>query len=121
MLAFALPDASWHLRHLYAPRSEVKDSTMPPYRFLFEKRRIEQVRSPDALVLPPDLAPEPGYEIVPKPEANALVAYLLSLRADEPTFRAPVSVAAASSITDTNAAAAGTPTNAPPTNSPAAK
>lgn len=116
-----LSDPNWQLRHLYNPRSEVKDSTMPPYRFLFEKRRIQKGRSPEALVLPPELAPEPGYEILPKPEANALVAYLLSLRANEPIFSAPVSVAAAPSTTDTNAPAAGLSTNAPSTNLPAAK
>src|SRR5262245_53194657 len=69
-----LPDPKWHLRHLYAPRLEVQGSMMPPYRFLFDKRRIERAPSPDALVLPRDLAPEPGYEIVPKTEAKALVA-----------------------------------------------
>ncbi len=109
-----LPDANWHLRHLYAPRLEVKGSTMPPYRFLFEKRRIERVRSPDALTLPPELAPEVGYEIVPKPQAKALVAYLLSLRADAPLFVAPMTVAAA--VPDAGASPAGTTatTNAVP-------
>jgi cytochrome c oxidase cbb3-type subunit 2 len=116
-------DPKWHLRHLYAPRAEAKDSTMPPYRFLFEKRRIETKRSPDALDLPPALAPEPGYEILPKPEANALVAYLLSLRANEPLFTAPVSVAAAPVTADTNApaGATGTSTNSAATNSVPAK
>lgn len=114
-----LSDPNWQLRHLYAPRSEAKDSTMPPYRFLFEKRRIEKTRSPEALVLPPELAPEPGYEIVPKPEASALVAYLLSLRANEPIFSAPVSVAPPPEA-GTNAPA-GAATNAPAANSPAAK
>jgi cytochrome c oxidase cbb3-type subunit 2 len=127
------PDAGWHLRHLYAPRLEVKGSAMPPYRFLFEKRKIERSASPDAMVLPPDLAPPPGYEIVPKPEAGALVAYLLSLRADAPLIEAPLTVApavAAASATNTPAAAdltagnapaaSGAPsTNAAPTNAPA--
>jgi len=118
-----LSDANWHLRHLYAPRSEAKDSAMPPYRFLFEKRRIEKTRSPEAVVLPPGLAPEPGYEILPKPEATALAAYLVSLRANEPIFSAPVSVAAAPLAPDTNAPAGGaaSSTNAPLTNAPAAK
>jgi cbb3-type cytochrome oxidase cytochrome c subunit len=118
-----LADPKWHLLHLYAPRSQVKDSTMPPYRFLFEKRRIERARSPDALVLPPELGPEPGYEILPKPEATALVAYLQSLQADEPLFPAPVSVAAAAPApADTNAPAIGvTSTNSPTTNSLPAK
>jgi len=115
-----LPDRNWHFLHLYAPRAEVKQSTMPPYRFMFEKRRVEHGRSADALILPPELAPEPGYEIIPKPEAVALVSYLSSLRANEPLFSSPVSVASAASPADTNAlssAAAGK--NAPATNSPA--
>jgi cytochrome c oxidase cbb3-type subunit 2 len=113
------PDATWQLRHLYAPRSEVKGSTMPPYRFLFEKKRLEHGRSSDALAFPPDLAPESGYEILPKPEAVALVAYLASLRANEPLFVAPLSVAEPIATSTNNAAtnqtagAASGATNAP--------
>ena len=92
---------------------------MPSYRFLFEKRRVERARSADALVLPPDLAPDPGYEIVPKPEAGALVAYLASLRADAPLFNAPVTVAEAATESTTNSVA-GAATNSPAaTNAPA--
>jgi len=87
-----LPDANWHLLHLYAPQHQVKGSTMPPYRFLFETRRVERRPSPDALVLPPSLAPPPGYEVVPRPEVAALVAYLISLRADAPLFTAPMTL-----------------------------
>ncbi len=76
--------ASWHFLHLYDPRIPSKGSIMPPFRFLFEKRKIHGRPSPDALVLPPDQAVEPGYEIVPKPEAKALVQYLLSLKANAP-------------------------------------
>jgi len=107
-----LPDTKWHLLHLYAPRALVKDSVMPPYRFLFEKRRIERAPSANALALPPELAPEEGYEIVPKTDALALVAYLMSLRANEALFSTPLSVASASPTTDTNAPAGAT--NAPP-------
>ena len=109
-LAARQPDAGWHLRHLYAPRAEVKDSAMPPFRFLFETRKIERSPSPDALVLPPHLAPPPGYEIVPKPEAAALVAYLLSLRADAPLFEAPLTLASAPAAAEaTNAPAPSEP------------
>jgi cbb3-type cytochrome oxidase cytochrome c subunit len=111
------PDANWHLRHLYAPRSEVKGSGMPPYRYLFEKRLVQQAPSRDALVLPPEHAPGAGYEVVPKAEAKALVAYLTSLRADAPLFVAPFSVAGlspAATATNTPAAATDlTSTNAP--------
>jgi cbb3-type cytochrome oxidase cytochrome c subunit len=84
------PDASWQLRHLYAPQAEVEGSTMPPYRFLFEKRKTGPVPSDDALKLTGKYAPPAGYEIVPTDEARALVAYLLSLRADAPLFESPV-------------------------------
>jgi len=82
-------DADWHYRHLYAPDSVIQGSKMPPYRYLFEKRKIAGEPTPDALKWTGDLAPEAGYEIVPKPEARALVAYLLNLRAEAPLFEAP--------------------------------
>jgi len=81
------PDANWHLRHLYAP-TEVKGSTMPPYRYLFTQRKLGQGNSADALALPPGTVPE-GFEIIPTDEARALAAYLVSLRADAPLFEAP--------------------------------
>ena len=105
----------WHLQHLYAPGSKVEGSLMPPYRYLFEKRRIERARSPEALALEGKLAPEPGFEIVPKREAKALVSYLLSLRADEPLFEAPVKITIAAPPPATNNVA-GNITNAPATN-----
>jgi cytochrome c oxidase cbb3-type subunit II len=77
-------DAAWQLLHLYAPAAIMKDSGMPPYRYLFEKRKISGQRSDEALKLTGDDAPEPGYEIVPKPEAKALVSYLLSLDRSHP-------------------------------------
>ncbi len=106
------PDPNWHLRHLYSPKLEAKESTMPPYRFLFDKRKIDQAPSPDALALPPDLAPPPGFEIVPNPDAKALVAYLLSLRSDTPIFDAPFTAPPAPQTEGTNAPAAAA-TNAP--------
>ena len=84
-----LPNGSWHLRHLYAPQAEIKGSTMPPYRFLFEKRKVGRETSPDALKLPTEFSPLAGYEIIPTDEALALAAYLVSLRSDAPLFEAP--------------------------------
>jgi cbb3-type cytochrome oxidase cytochrome c subunit len=107
-----LPDVNWHLRHLYDPALEVKGSTMPPYRFMFEKRRIERAPSPDALTLPPEMAPESGYEIVPKAQAKALVAYLTSLQAGVGLFHAPLTVPPPPAAA-TNAAPGVTSTNAP--------
>ncbi|HEY1490387.1 MAG TPA: cbb3-type cytochrome c oxidase subunit II, partial [Verrucomicrobiae bacterium] len=84
-----LPDANWQLLHLYAPKCVVKDSLMPPFRYLFETRKIGDTPSPDALNLPSGFAPPAGYEVVPKPEAKELAAYLLSLHADVPLYDAP--------------------------------
>jgi cbb3-type cytochrome oxidase cytochrome c subunit len=85
-----LPDANWHLLHLYSPTTKVPGSAMPPYRFLFETRRIERSRSPEAL--PAEFSPDAEHEIIPRPEAKALVAYLLSLHANTPLFDAPLTL-----------------------------
>ena len=82
-------DVNWQLTHLYAPKSQSIDSAMPPFKFLFEVRKIGATPSPDALVLPKEFAPAEGYEVVPKSEAKELVAYLSSLRADVPLYEAP--------------------------------
>jgi cytochrome c oxidase cbb3-type subunit 2 len=63
---------------------------MPPYRFLFQKRKIGKVASADALKLTGESAPPAAFEIVPTEDARALVAYLLSLQADAPLFETPV-------------------------------
>jgi cbb3-type cytochrome oxidase cytochrome c subunit len=84
-----LPDANWQLLHLYAPRSVVQDSAMPPFRYLFETEKIGDAPSPDALSLPAEFAPPAGYEVVPTDDAKKLVAYLLSLHADVPLYDAP--------------------------------
>jgi cytochrome c oxidase cbb3-type subunit II len=70
-------DAYHHL-HLYNPRSLVPGSVMPSFPFLYERRRIVGEGSPRALPLEMD----DGYEIVPSRRADALVAYLRSLRLD---------------------------------------
>jgi cytochrome c oxidase cbb3-type subunit 2 len=117
-----LPDANWHLRHLYNSRLVVKESAMPPYRFLFEKRKIGRSPSPEALAPPLDPPPGAGYEIVPKPAAKALAAYLISLHADAPLFDAPISVPAppgTPSSTNAPALPGAASTNSPPTNAPA--
>jgi cbb3-type cytochrome oxidase cytochrome c subunit len=71
--------AAWHHRHLYSPRSITRDSNMPAYHFLYEKRAISGQRSADALTLDEaDAVPE-GWEVVPTFDAKCLVAYLMSL------------------------------------------
>jgi cytochrome c oxidase cbb3-type subunit 2 len=67
--------AAWHYKHLYFPRYTEKDSIMPAYRWLFEKRKVSGERALDAL----DVEVEDGYEIVPTAQAKTLVSYLLSL------------------------------------------
>ena len=84
-----LPDANWQLVHLYAPQALVKNSAMPPFRFLFEVRKIGDAPSPEALQFPKDFVPPAGCEVVPTPEAKQLAAYLSSLRADAPLYEAP--------------------------------
>ncbi|HEY9153704.1 MAG TPA: cbb3-type cytochrome c oxidase subunit II [Opitutaceae bacterium] len=70
-------DEAWHYRHLYDPTSVSPNSNMPSYAFLFETRKIVGERSPNAVAFG---SPKEGYEIVPSARAEALVAYLLSLK-----------------------------------------
>lgn len=85
--AASLP-AALILQHLYAPQSTMPKSMMPPYRYLFHKRKLAAGETPRIGALPATV--EPGFEITPKPEAEALVAYLLSLNAEAPLAEAPV-------------------------------
>jgi len=87
--------AAWHFNQLYNPQAVTKGSTMPAYTWLFETRRVGRSPSPEALVLPKDATPAAGWEVVPKPEAKALVAYLLSLHSDVGLPYAPIPRAAA--------------------------
>jgi cytochrome c oxidase cbb3-type subunit 2 len=93
--ASRLPDINWQLVHLYAPRSLIEGSMMPPYHYLFEVRKIGRKPSPDALMLPPELALA-GREIVPTPEAKELAEYLLTRRVDTALPDAPVTPPAGS-------------------------
>jgi len=72
---------------------------MPSYRFLYEKRRIGGEASANAVVLPSEAAPPEGWEIVPTYDAEALVAYLISLdqshALNEVKSAAPAAAAAA--------------------------
>jgi len=80
----AMYSAAWHHVHLYSPRSINVDSNMPSYRFLYEKRRIHEQRSADALKLTGADAPPEGWEIVPTYDAKCLVAYLMALNQSHP-------------------------------------
>ena len=90
------PDLNWQLVHLYSPKAFVKNSAMPPFRYLFElRKKVNGVASSDALQFPPVFAPPAEFEVVPTPEAKQLAAYLLSLKADAPLYDAPFTPAIA--------------------------
>lgn len=72
------PSAEWHHLHLYDPRMLVDWSIMPRHAFLYEKTKGEQP-SESALKVPNT---EDEW-IIPSQEAEALVAYLLSLKRDQ--------------------------------------
>lgn len=83
------PSAMWHHQHLYQPGVVSPGSIMPSYRYLYRLQKIQGQRSANAIdLLPPDTAPA-GYEVVPTHEAEALVAYLLSLNRNYPLPEAP--------------------------------
>jgi cytochrome c oxidase cbb3-type subunit 2 len=74
---------------LYEPRLITPGSVMPAYRYLFETRKIQSFPSRDALILPTQIAPPGGHEVIPRPQALALAAYLISLRQEGYLFEAP--------------------------------
>jgi len=96
-------DPNWQLVHLYNPAAVTPKSPMPAYKFLFTRKKIGKQASPDALQLTGEFKPDAEYEIVPTPEAKALVAYLSSLSSDTPLYEAPITPAAAPAAASTNA------------------
>lgn len=79
-IGIRMPAEAWHLIHLYDPQTTSPGSNMPPFRYLFETRKIEGEKSAEALPLSAEFAPPEGYEVVPTADAKALVAYLQSLK-----------------------------------------
>ena len=73
--------AKWLYAHLYNPRQEPDrwKSNCPPYRFLFEEKKVMGNRLDYAM---PSTKGE-DMEMVPSSEARALVSYLLSLKKDQ--------------------------------------
>jgi len=88
-------DPRWLYLELYSPRSHEADSIMPPYRYLFKKRKISGEPSPEALPLTGANAVRSGYEVVPTAKARALVAFLLSLDKSHPLKEARATAPAA--------------------------
>jgi cytochrome c oxidase cbb3-type subunit II len=69
----------WNLMHLYQPRSVVKQSIMPSYKWLFEMK-LKPSKTDVVVSMPPEfLNGKPG-KLVAKKEALQLVAYILSLK-----------------------------------------
>lgn len=88
------PDAEYLYKLLYAPEAKIGGQTlahgMPAYKFLFTERALAGNQSSyKAVKLPAGFGAADGFEIVPTPRAEALVAYLLSLKDtyDYPTER----------------------------------
>jgi cytochrome c oxidase cbb3-type subunit 2 len=80
------PSRDWHLGHLYAPRAYTPGSIMPGYPYLFEVRQGEARPGEVVVNLPPAFS-KPGQVVVAKPEALALVEYLLSLDRTYPALK----------------------------------
>lgn len=74
--------AMWLYSFLYNPRAEAKRSrsSCPSFAFLFKEKAITGSRSARAL---PGVGSE-TTQVVPGPDAEALVSYLLSLKKDQP-------------------------------------
>ncbi len=80
-----IPDAEYFYKLLYAPESKLGGQPiahgMPPHKFLFEERPVAGNQpSYKAVHVPSGFGPGEGYEIVPTRRAEALVAYLQSLK-----------------------------------------
>jgi cytochrome c oxidase cbb3-type subunit 2 len=72
------PSSVWQYIHLYNPRAVVPESIMPAFDWMFEV--VDQAPPGATLVpLPKAYAPAHGV-VVPDHQAEALVAYLLSLK-----------------------------------------
>jgi cytochrome c oxidase cbb3-type subunit 2 len=72
------PSKDWHLGHLYQPRAYTPGSIMPSYPYLFVVRKGAANDGETVVNLPSSFA-KPGEVVIAKPEALALVSYLLSL------------------------------------------
>ena len=69
----------WHLLHLYQPRSVVRQSIMPSYRFLFEVKR-NPGKNDVVVNVPGKYFDTAQGKVVATKDALDLVAYLLSLK-----------------------------------------
>lgn len=72
-----LPSADWHHVHLYQPRAVAPWSVMPSYAYLYEHK--EAAAPGDVVVQVPAAHQRAPGVVVARPEAVALVAYLLKM------------------------------------------
>jgi cytochrome c oxidase cbb3-type subunit 2 len=79
-----LPDADWHLIHLYDPRALVEWSIMPAFKYLFVEKDSAAVLPTDRVVSVRGPRAPRGKVVVASPEALALVDYLRSLKRQYP-------------------------------------
>lgn len=86
------PSRDWQLGHLYQPRAYTPGSIMPAYPYLFEVRQGAAGPGETVVNLPPSLA-RPGEVVIARPEALALVEYLLSLDRTYPALAPRASAA----------------------------
>jgi cytochrome c oxidase cbb3-type subunit 2 len=93
------------LLHIYNPQLTMPKSVMPPYKFLFETRKLMPGEQLSTNALPVGDA-NPGEEVLPTDDARALAAYLVSLHSDSILFETPPPPAPATN-------APGAATNAP--------
>lgn len=73
------PADSWHLTHLFNPRTVVKESIMPAYPWLFGIKK-ETSPSDKVVAVPEEFLEDPQSKVVATREAMQLVAYLQSLK-----------------------------------------
>ena len=69
----------WNLMHLYQPRSVVKQSIMPSYKWLFEMK-LNPSKNDVVVSMPAEFLDGKPGKLVAKKEALQLVAYILSLK-----------------------------------------
>lgn len=72
------PSDVWHYMHLYNPRSVVAESIMPSYPWLFEVKENPS-ENENVVSMPGEYGPAEG-QLIATHKAEALVAYLLSLK-----------------------------------------
>ena len=89
------PSEQWHHTHLFNPRSLMAWSIMPAFPYLYTVRDSSSIKPGEISYSVAGGKLPPGKVIVPSPDADALVAYLKSLKrtypvpaGDEPTERA---------------------------------